>query len=102
MLSSSQKMVRVRAIFAGWLFMCFLMRTMAADLDPVPTNPGAIEQQSAQIQDAAPSEAETAKKEPGSLEALATAFAAPTSGGHSLQTRPERKTEIESRKPGFF
>jgi len=95
-------MLPARAIFAGWLFMFFLMRTMAGDLAPDSTNPSVLEPQSAQLPDATPAEPETAKPEAGSSEGLAAKFSAPTSGGASLQTGPERKTVIKSQKPGFF
>src|SRR5438034_6804301 len=98
----SQTMLRARAIFAGWQFMFFLMRTMAGDLAPDSTNPSVFEPQSAQLRDATPAEPETAKPQAGSSESLAAKFPAPTSGGASLQTAPGPKNVVESQKPGFF
>ena len=95
-------MLPARAIFAGWLFMFFLMRTMAGDLAPDSTNPSVLEPQSAQLRDATPAEPQTAKPAAGSSEGLAAKFSAPTSGGASLQTGPGLKNVVESRKPGFF
>ena len=93
-------MLRARAILAGWLFMFFLMRTMAADLAPDSTNPSVLEPQSAQLRDATRAEPETAKPEAGSSEGLAATSSAPTRA--SLQTGPELKNVVESQKPGFF
>ena len=95
-------MLRARAIFAGWLFMFFLMRIMAGDLASDSTNPSVLEPQSAQLRDAIPAEPETAKPEAGSSKGLAAKFSAPTSGGASLQTGPVLKNVVESQKPGFF
>src|SRR5437660_5848357 len=102
MSAKTQTMLRARAIFAGWLLMFFLMRTMAADLAPDSTNPSVLEPQSAQLRDATPAAPQTAKPEAGSSEGLATKLSAPTGGGAFLQTGPERKTVIKSQKPGFF
>ena len=95
-------MLRARAIFAGWLFMFLLMRTLAADLAPVSTNLSVLDPGSAQLQVAAPAEPETAKPDSGSSEGLAATSPAPTSGVGSLQTGPELKNVIESQQPGFF
>jgi len=95
-------MIQARALFAGWLILFLLVRTMAADLDPVSTNTSAIELQSAEFQDAAPGEAETGKQKSGSSEAVAATLPEPTSVRVSQQTGPEHKTIIPSRKPGVF
>ena len=99
MSASSQKMLRARAIFAGWLFLIFLMRPLAADQDLVSADPGALNQQSNPVQAAAPVEAEATKPESGASEALTTSLAEliPT----SLNTGPELKTVVESPKPGL-
>ena len=59
-------------MFAGWLFMCLLMRTIAADPSLDSDVPKPLEQPSALLQEAAPSEAEAAKPEAGSTNGLAS------------------------------
>ena len=101
MSASSQKMLPVRAIFAGWLFMIFLMRPMAADQALVSASSGALDQESIVFQVAAPAEAEAAKTESGSFQSLAASFPEPNRGEASPQNRSELKKLTESRKPGF-
>jgi PAS domain S-box-containing protein len=84
----------------------FLLRAVAADLDPVATNSAVLEPQSAQLQDAAPTVLETAtglenaKPEPGSSEGLAAIVAASTNSEASVQVEPELKNVRESRRGG--
>ena len=75
---------------------------MAAELDSATTDLSALEQPSAQLQDAAQAEPETAKPRSGSFEGLTATFPAPTSGEVSLQNLPELKSAIESQEPGVF
>jgi len=95
-------MFRARALFAGWLILFLLMRTMAAELDPVSTNSGAPEPLLAGFQDSAPAEAEAVRQTTGSSEVVAGTFPEPTHGRDSLKTGPERKTVTPTRKAGGF
>src|SRR5436190_18598565 len=102
---SSHRMLRVQAVIAGWLFVFFLVRTMAADSAPDASLPAALEPLPAKVQDAAPVEQEGAIptfSEFGSSEGVATTLAPSTNLEALPQVTPELNRDVKSAKPEVF
>src|SRR5437763_16380543 len=102
MSTSALRTFRVKAIFALSLFLFFVTRAMAADLELASTNASVLDPQSAQLQDAAPAETESAIPVSGFFERDIATFSVPATNEASLQKPPGLKSAIESRQPVVF
>jgi PAS domain S-box-containing protein len=102
---SSHRMLRVQAVIAGWLFVFFLVRTIAADLALDTSLPAAIEPVPAQVQDTVPAEQEAAIPtfpEFSTSEGVATTLAPSTNVAALPQVTPELNNDVKSGKSGML